>query len=230
MARRPYFLVIALVVGSVSQTAGLQSVPKPQLVTPELVMAVESLPGSPDVVQVTIAEAGYSEQMLTAQIESLAGSFGAEVSGLQIIPATDSSPLRAVFSVPGIINHGSGDIQLQPIIRAFMSGDEDSLHAFSITFHGVSPTAYTTLASYKSPSAVLQAYYDQSKQTLEYRVLALTEDPEELVIPTRFVPGSFEPVSEEPATSRVWILVALMVLSGGSAGALVYFALLGRQS
>lgn len=230
MARCPYVLTLLLVLGSIAVAQRAQKLSGPQTVDPELVMAIESVPGSPDLVQLTISDASYSEAVLSQQIAAMTASFGSEPIGLQIRSATEEgAQLVAIFSVPGLIDRSSGDVRLQPIVRAFLTGGESSIRAFSITFRGVTPAANTTLASYQSQTAALKAFYDPASQSLEFRILALTDDPEKLVIPTRFQPAAFQPVSDEPKQSSIGLLVVLIVLAGGSAGALVYFALLGRQ-
>ena len=230
MARCPYVLILLFVLGSITLAQSVRKVSEPQLVVPELVMAIESVPGSADLVQLTVADASYSEAVLTMQIAAMAASFGSEPEGLEILSATaEGVPLRAVFSIPGLIDRSTGDMRLQPIVRAFMTGGASPIRAFSITFRGVTPAANTTLSSYKSQTADLQAFYDPASQTLEFRILALTDDPEKPVIPTRYQPAAFEPVSDEPEQGKTGLLVVLIILTGGSAGALVYFALLGRH-
>ena len=192
MSRWLGLVALCLVTASSLSSEGGQEGSVSKAIDPELIMAIERGDGAPDVVQVSVSIPEYGGDRLRSEIESMATSFGGEPIGLHIMPATaDGVPLRAVFSLSGVIDRSSGDMRLQPIVRSFLSGTEPHIQAFSISFRGVAPVPYTTLASYDSPVASLRGYYDQSTQTLEYRVLSMTSDPSELVIPTRYVPATY---------------------------------------
>ena len=200
--------------------------------TPQVLMTIEPVPGMGELVQVSVLDGAYPPAVLRRQIAALGTSLGSDVANLDVIaPSQEGEPLRAFFTVRNIVDPTLGDIRLQPLVRSFLDGPSDlALRSFSIKFIGVVPGAYTTLASYTSPGAALQAYYDPAVLSLEYRILALADDPEQVDIPPRHVPDSIG----QPATGRAplmsGLLLALVAVASGSAGALVYFALLGRRA
>ena len=201
-------------------------------VTPQVLMTIEPVPGMGELVEVSVLDGAYPQAVLRRQIAALGASLGADVGSLDlIVPSQEGEPLRAFFTVRNIVDPALGDIRLQPLVRSFLDGPSDlALRSFSIKFIGVVPGAYTTLGSYTSPGAALQAYYDPTAPSLEYRILVLADDPEQVDIPSRHVPEAVG----QPATGRAplmsGLLLALVAVAGGSAGALVYFALLGRRA
>lgn len=198
---------------------------------PQILMTIEPVSGLGELVQISVLDSAYPSAVLRRQIAALGATLGADVDSLDIIaPSQDGEPLRAFFTVGNIVDHSLGEIRLQPLVRSFMDGPSDlALRSFSIKFIGVVPGAYTTLGSYTSPGAELQAYFDPSAVSLEYRILVLADDPERVDIPSRHVPEPNGQPASGSSPFKSGLLLALVAVAGGSAGALVYFALLGRQ-
>ena len=200
--------------------------------TPQVLITIEPVSGMGELVQVSVLDGTYPPEVLRRQIAALGVSLGSGVGSLDVIaPGKEGEPLRAFFTVQNIIDPALGDIRLQPLVRSFVDGPSDvALRAFSIKFIGVVPGTFTTLGSYTSPGAELRAYYDPVALSLEYRILVLADDPDLVEIPARHVP---EPAGQ-PAAGRTplmsALLIALVAVAGGSAGALVYFALLGGRA
>ena len=198
---------------------------------PQVMISIEPVPGMGELVQVSVLDGSYPQADLRRQIKALGDSLGVEVQSLDVIaPGRAGEPVRAFFIVGNIVDTEQGDIRLQPLVRSFLDGPPShALRRFSVKFIGVVPGAYTTLGSYSSPGATLQAYYDPAALSLEYRILVTADDPAEVDIPSRHDPAAnVDAAGREPVKSG--LLLALIAVAGVSAGALVYFALLGRRA
>lgn len=203
-----------------------------QLVQPQVVIAVEHVPGTGDVVQLHYKGDTYDEPAIQAAVKALAEATGATPESYRFMPgATPEELTRVVFVTKNLLDPSGGDIRLQPIVRAFMKGAEGSVTSFSVRIMGMTPNAYSTLATYNSKTVALRAFFDAATPSIEYRILVMTDEPSKVEIPPRHIPDEVQNQTlEEPQESKTPLLVALIVLAGASAGALVYFFLLGKRS
>jgi hypothetical protein len=112
-----------------------------------------------------------------------------------------------------------------------MAGAKGSVDSFSVRIQGMKPNPYTTLAAYTSETVALKAFVDNATPGIEYRILVLSDDPSKVDIPPRHVPDEMvtQPF-DEPKKDKTPMLLGLILLAGASAGALVYFLLLGKRS
>jgi hypothetical protein len=95
----------------------------------------------------------------------------------------------------------------------------------------MAPNPYTTLAAYNSKAVALRAFYDAATPSIEYRILVITDKPSEVDIPPRHIPDEMVTQGfDEPKKDKAPALLGLILLAGASAGALVYFFLLGKRS
>ena len=199
-------------------------------VSSEAIINVEHDSSMRDILQIYILKPGYTTELLRSRIEWIAGELGSPVDGLELYPMGDGQPgVKAICVVNNIVDPTLGELRIQPLIRAFLAGSQgQSIKSFSIRFSGFVPTS-STLQSYRSDAVVLEASFDPRSSILEYRVLAMTDDPAELTIPPRYFPNSYVVASRESG-NRLPILISLLVIAGLSAGALVYFAQLKGQA
>jgi hypothetical protein len=203
-----------------------------RLVEPKVVIAIEHVEGQGDVVQVHYTGGVYDEQSTKAAVDKLASLVGAKAEKYQYMPgATPEEVSKAFFVTQNIIDPSGGDVRLQPVVRAFMTGAKGKVDSFSVRIMGMTPSPYSTLAAYESKAVALKGFYDAATKSIEYRILVMADDPAEVDIPPRHVPDEMQTQPfEEPQPSRLPLLLGLIVLAGASAGALVYFALLGKRS
>jgi hypothetical protein len=201
-------------------------------VEPQVVLTIEHVPGTGDLVEMLYSSGTYDEASLNASLSALESSLGSPLASVETIPpATEKEPVKVFFVAQGLIDPSLGDFRLQPLVRALMK-DQDGkrVESFSIRIVGQEPSAYTTLASYSSNAVVLRAFYHAPSKTIEYRILVLASDPDEVSIPPRHVPDTTVRGQEEEGGSRASLILGLILTAGASAGALVYFALLGKRA
>ncbi len=205
---------------------------KARLVEPQAVIAIQHVDGTGDVVQMHYKGDVYDEPALKKAIGELASMTGAQVERYQYMPAaTPDEVTRVFFVTQNLIDLSTGDIRLQPVVRAFMAGAKGKVGSLSIRILGMSPNPYTTLAAYKSKAVALRAFFDAATPSIEYRILVITDKAGEVDIPPRHIPDEMVTQGfEEPKKDRTPTLLLLILLSGASAGALVYFFLLGKRS
>ena len=204
---------------------------KTRLVEPQVVFSIEHVEGMGDFVQMHYVGDFYDEPAVKEAVAGLAGATGAQISNYQFIPTGTPGEVNKVsFVTHGLIDVSTSDIRLQPLVRAFMQGANGTVESFSVRIVGIRPSAYTTLAAYSSRAVALRAFYDAATPSIEYRILLLTKVPEEVVIPPRHIPDEMVTQSfEAPGDDRTPLLLGLVALASLSAGALVYFAMLGRR-
>jgi hypothetical protein len=203
-----------------------------RLVEPQVVIAVQEVEGTGELVQMHYKGDVYDELAVKRAIEELAALTGANVERYQYMPAATAEEVnRVVFVTQNLIDASNGDIRLQPIVRAFMTGAKGKVGSLSVRILGMSPNPYTTLAAYNSKAVALRAFYDAATPSIEYRILVITDKPSEVDIPPRHIPDEMVTQAfEEPKKDWSPALLGLILLAGGSAGALVYFFLLGKRS
>ena len=203
-----------------------------RLVEPQVVFSIEHVEGTGDLVQLHYLGDLYDEPAAKAAILGLTESLGAEATNYQFIPTGTPGQVNKVsFVTNGLMEPSTGDILLQPLVRSFMKGAKGTVESFSIRIVGMRPNAYSTLAAYNSKAVALRAFYDAKTPSIEYRILLLTKKTDEVVIPPRHIPDEMVTQGfEEPRDERTPLLLGLIVLAGVSAGALVYFAMLGKRS
>jgi hypothetical protein len=201
-------------------------------VQPQVVINIQHIDGTGDIVQMSYMPGLYDDEALTAALTKLGKLTGADIKDLHVIPpASADEPIRAMFTANNILDPAVGDIRLQPVVRSFMGGAKGKrVDSFSIRILGQQPNAYSTLASYSSKSVALKAFFDARTPSIEYRILVLAKTAAEVEIPPRHVPERAQIPEREQKSNRTPLLVSLVLLAGGSAGALVYFSLLGKRS
>jgi hypothetical protein len=225
-------LLVAVVSANVLAAEELSPKERKKTVEPQAVLSIEHVPGTGDLVELLYLSGTYDEASLRACLATLETSLGAPLESFQLIaPVKEGEPTKAFFVAQGLIDPSLGDFRLQPLVRALMKGAAGkTVESFSIRIVGQEPSAYTTLASYSSKSVALRAFYDAPSKTIEYRILVLATDPEAVSIPPRHVPDPTVHEYEEEGGSRASLILGLILTAGASAGALVYFALLGKRA
>ena len=205
---------------------------KVRLVEPQVIIAVEHVQDSGDVVQMHFSGAVYDQPSVEAAVSELATTTGSQIKNFQYIPAPTPEDVTKVFFVTqNLIDASTGDIRLQPIVRAFMKGAKGKVESLSVRIIGMRPNPYTTLAGYTSDAVSLRGFFDAASQSIEYRILVLADSPSKVQIPPRHIPDeTFTQGFESQKDDRTPLLLGLILLAGASAGALVYFALLGKRS
>ena len=84
-----------------------------QLVQPQVVIAVEHVPGTGDVVQLHYKGGTYDEPAIQAAVKALAEATGATPESYQFMPgATPEELTRVVFVTKNLLDPSGGDIRL----------------------------------------------------------------------------------------------------------------------
>lgn len=186
-----------------------------------------------EVVEITMIRRDYPSRLLYDQAMKIAEYAGSTMRGLQVFRANYGAAgerfafLKATFSVDGLADVKNGRFNLEPIVRAFAGAPAPfTILGLSINYYGYTPGA-DALKTYSSNAVRLTGSATSSPRAVEYRVALLSQDQSRIKIPTRVAP---EPAEARPAPSRPNgpLLIVAIVAGSAAAGALVYFALLGR--
>lgn len=201
------------------------------MVAPDVTISVTEHATGAETVTVTMLDGGYPADLLRSQCEAIGVMTGSPLRGLNLVQESlgesdELTFLRASFATDHLINPQTREIALDVLVRAFLGSPEPhTLQSFLITIGGVTPDE-STVQTFRSRNAVLEGDWSADMGALEYRVLVLNQNPDELDIPRRHVEVPQEPVAAQPPPpSRTPLLLGLVLLAGGSTGALVYFAL-----
>lgn len=200
-------------------------------VQPQAVFSVEHVEGTGDIVQMVFEGEVYDDAAIRASLDDLAKMTGGAVESYQYVsPMAPGEPTKVFFIAKNLVDPTAGDIRLQPLVRAFMTGAKASrVESFSVKIVGLRPSPYSTLAAFSSKSVALKAFYDAATPSIEYRILVLAKNPNELEIPPKHIPDEVVQNGDEAQKSRTPTLLLLVLTAGASAGALVYFSLLGKR-
>lgn len=210
---------------------------------PGVTIVVRKHPTGADLVEITMLDPEYPEDLLRTQCEAIGLETGSAVRGLAVYRhKVDPSNaklafVKAQFGTDGLIDRQTGALRIEPLVRPFAGNPADKeIRNISISFAGERP-GVRTLQRYLSDSVALVGRATQVTPVgVDYRVALLKQDGRSIQIP------DLSPVTEAKpdqqgsdgfgATTMIWVLVAVAAIA---TGALVYFALLrsgrtGRKS
>lgn len=207
----------------------------PESVPPQVVIIVRKHALGPDLVDVTVSAKDYPLALLEQQCRAMAAGLGSDARGLSVVRSGFDPKIKfakASFATDGIIDRDKGEVKLAKLVRNFLGAPSEwRLSSFLVTLDGEVPVEKQTLKEFSSDAVVLRANVSHSPRGIEYRILALTQDPEKFDIPVRHK----EPVVKEqkppsdPSSLPSWVPIALVAVAGLAAGLLVYSALSGRS-
>ena len=205
----------------------------PEMVAPDVIINVQEHRTTADLVTITMRRAGYPPDLLARQIQELGRLLGVEARGtyidrINLDQSGSITAVKATFTIDGIINRDSQELNLQALVKAFLGVPEPhTVKAFLVTFEGEQPGS-KTLKSLRKGTVRVVAHESKAPLGLEYRILSLTQDPAEVVIPTSVEQTPPVKPSERPAKAQNPFVVPLAIGAGVAAIALVYFALLKK--
>lgn len=204
---------------------------------PQMMVVVRKHPTGADLVEITMMNRQYPEELLQAQCRHIGELTGVPVRGLavyrQMIDPKNKNLafVKASFATNGLIDLQKGAFWVEPLVRAFAGVPApNTIYNMIVSFASVSPNE-STLKRFQSDKVALSGRYDQgSAAGVEYRVAILRQEPDGIKIPLLAEKVKAEEArgSTEGPSILIWILVVVAALS---TGALVYFAVLrpGRR-
>lgn len=184
-----------------------------------------------DMFEVTMVEPDYPPEVLAAQVEALGNSLGKSLRGFEAYSKQieKNQFLSATFAVDGFMDSRTGEVNLQPLIRAFAGAEAPhTVKGMTVILDSFKPTE-DTLQTFSSPTVKVQGKIGDEGTGIEYRVQLLSQKPEEIVIDP--AQESVEKPVEAPVepSRPIWIW-ALVGLGGIAAGVLVYFLVSKRAA
>ncbi len=197
---------------------------------PQIIINVREHQFSPDMVSITMLSTGYPKELLEQQLAALGSYTGSPPRGLNIyretIPAREPiSFLKATFATDNIIDRAAGELHLDRVIKPFLGAPEPYvISSFLVTFEGEVPNA-RTLRLYSTEKVLVSGTASLMPRGVEYKVLAKTQNPEDILIPTEGKPAEAPLEKPEENLAPAFPFAALLLLAAGSLilGALVYF-------
>lgn len=212
-------------------------VPDPNLVPPQILIDVEPAQANSEVVRITIDSPDYPDTLLRQQLQSLGSYTGYQVRIASITrQVVDASReivfLKAHVGTNNLIDRATGGLNLEAILKAFAGAPEPyTISSLQVSFSRVTP-GESTLSWYVLPDrVVVSGNFIDLPPSIDYRVLLLTQDPDEIVVPMAHQEQVEEVVEEEPRRPFPWLVILFAVIAIAAAGGLVYFVLLnfGRR-
>lgn len=197
---------------------------------PQVIINVREHQFSPDMVTITLLATGYPQELLQNQLEALGSYTGSPPRGLNVyretIPAKEPiSFLKATFATDNIIDRVAGRLHIDRVIKPFLGAPEPhTLSSFLVTFEGEIPSS-RTLRLFSTDKVLVSGTASVMPRGVEYKVLAKTQNPEELTIPTEGKAPEQPKAKPEQNLAPAMPLGALLLLVTSSLilGALVYF-------
>lgn len=201
----------------------------PALVAPDVVILVKEHQTGSEMVTVTMRRADYPASLLQEQVVRLGTALGSPPRGLYIKPYTvDESQklsfIRASFATDNLIDRANGELNLAELVKAFLGAPEPhTIKSFLVTFEGEKPTE-NTLKTLTVGNVRVSANASEMPVGIEYRILSLTQNPDEVSIPKKVERKAEPKPSSATNNSGRAFVVPLLVIAGLAACALVYFA------
>jgi hypothetical protein len=201
-------------------------------VKPEATIRVQKHPMGADLVEITLLDSQYPEDVLRQQIQRLGAQLqcvprGVTLEHVEMSKGPGASFLRARFAVDGLADPASGIYRLGPIARAMTGAPKGhEIHGLMVLFEDQAPGPSTLQTFGLQPGALVsvQGGYQPGRIGLEYRVALHTQDPAKIDIPDRAVVETPHPATPAPAPPppTPWLLYGSIALFALGAGALVY--------
>ena len=197
---------------------------------PDILVQVKKHPFGADLFEITAVMPNYPADLLNRQVNKMCELIGVPARGLLVGSAgiggdPKLTSTRATFATDGVINREKGTLRIEPIIQAFAGAPSPyTVHGITILFNGEQPTD-RVLRNFRGPGLRLQATALENPPVIEYRIQLLSQDPNQLKIP------STEPVEQNrPQTASTvqqngvdWSLWIPLFTAAVAAGILVYF-------
>ncbi|MBS1721557.1 MAG: hypothetical protein JSS66_00970 [Armatimonadetes bacterium] len=208
----------------------------PEKTAPQIIVNVRKHPIGADMVSVTVASKAYPMDLLKTQCEALGTSLGSDARGLAVTFSGEDERfrfVRASFATDHIIDREKGQVRLQNIVRSFLGAPAPhTLTSFMVTLEGEEPVEKQTIQDYASDKVIVKAHFSKDPKGIEYRILALTQVPNDLVIPDKYVPPTpvQKAVPKQEQRPPATLTLGLVALAGIAGAALVYFGLAGRAA
>lgn len=227
------FLLVFFACTAFSQENGSETAPEDLFmdVRSQVVVRVLEHEIGADMFEVTMVEPDYPPEVLAAQIEDFGRHLGNSLRGFDAYSKQieDNQFLSATFAVDGFMDSRTGEVNLQPLIRAFAGTEAPhTVKGMTVILDSFKPTE-DTLQTFSSPEVKVQGKIGDEGTGIEYRIQLLSQNPEEIVIdPTQ---ESVEKPVEAPVEPDrpIWIW-AFVGLGGIAAGVLVYFLVSKRAA
>lgn len=205
----------------------------PTMVAPDVIINVQEHKTTADIVTISLRKRDYPPQLLIDQIKQMGVLLGVPPRGTYINrfnldQAGTMTALKATFTIDGIIDREGGKLNLEALVKPFLGAPEPNVvKSFMITFDGEKPGS-KTLKSLRTGNVRVAANVSEAPLGLEYRILTLTQNPDDVVIPTSVEQTPAEIPSRKPSSKRSPFIIPLAIGAGVAGIALVYFALLKR--
>lgn len=209
-----------------------------RLIKPQLTIVVKPGTLGADLVRATALDDDYPTDLLVEQLQRIGENAGSPTRGIQVAqnPATGNAFPSATCAVVGLVDARRGLFWLEPIVKAFAGAPEEHrIEGLHVTFEGVKPSEQA-LSQFANESVAVFGSFSflggsdgAGVPVLDYRIAIRNQDVKEITIPTstdelKPSPEPSVPVARPPNWGLIGTLIAVGALS---AGALVYFLLLG---
>lgn len=200
---------------------------------PDAVLVISEHATGADNVSITMRSATYPRDLFERQLQTLGTLVGVPPRGV-VIGEAEARPgdkasrtLRAMFAIDGIIDRGTGKLNIEPILKAFAGAPApDTVEGLFIIFEGERVSPQTVRQFGKDGVVVGQAKGSVAPPGIEYSIQLLTQNPDKLEWPAALEQKPVKKVTEKPATSNQTAVYLLFILAAVAGGALVYLALL----
>lgn len=234
-------ILLALVCTLVAPTQGQPNRLLFLTVRTDVTVLIHKHPTGADMVEITMRDPNYPLDLLAKQANRICGGPIAPARGLTVAKesvdgSTDPKFLfvKATFATNGIIDTQNNVLRIEPIVRAFAGTPAPyTINGITIDFENVKPSK-TVLQRYSVPGIIDAEgrFSDEPPLVgLEYRIALLTQDPDKIVFPDKYVPPKAQgPGAAAARSTRSWLVAVVFAVAALGAGALVYFAVLRSGS
>jgi hypothetical protein len=227
------FLLVFFACVTFAQENGRETTPEDLFmgVRSQVVVRVLEHEMGADMFEVTMVEADYPASVLAGQVESFGQMLGNSLRGFETYSKQidKNQFLSATFAVDGFMDSRTGEVNLQPLVRAFAGADAPhTVKGMTVILDSFRPTA-DTLQTFSSEAVKVQGKIGDEGTGIEYRVQLLSQNPEEIVIDPTQKPVQ-KPVEAPVEPDRPTWIWGLVGLGGVAAGVLVYFLVSKRTA
>lgn len=211
----------------------------PISVPPQMTIVVRKHNTGADLVEITMLQPQYPEDLLQAQCQEVGTLTGSPVRGLVVYKTTidPSNPklsfVKAQFATDRLIDAQTGALRLEPLIRSFAGAPApNTIFNMMVSFAAVTANQTTVRHFLSDKVAVVGRSSSGTPPGVEYRIAILKQDQEGIRVPDRVEPEPQKPAEQPMGSSNTALIWSLVIVAALATGALVYFALLrgGRGS
>ncbi|MDQ2986841.1 MAG: hypothetical protein M3R13_09005 [Armatimonadota bacterium] len=198
---------------------------------PDVIVHVRKSDIGADYVRIQALDANYPQELLRSQIEAIGRYNESQIRGLEVSYAGSGGSgriLSATFATDRLMDQAANTLELNAFAKAFAGAPApNTVGVIAVMYETFTPSESVTVAQWADKNVEVSSHYDGNLKVVDYRIKLLSQNPEEVSIPTTIAESTKRSETTSNKGFNPWLVTAI-VAGAALLGLLVYFALRPR--